>query len=271
MKWITRKEPGRRTKDPPTQTLIVEALSKLPVGRAFGSDKIAAEAAAMLIAAAPTMWAVLGVLTHDTTIRAWLEENAPDVLCIQETKVVDDAFPREGFEALGYELSIFGQRTYNGVAIASKLPIEDTETGLPLADDEEARGIAATIGGVRIVGIYVPNGREAGTDKYEYKLRWLDALRAWLDDRYDLAQPLVVAGDFNMTPYSTRYGNLRRDSGLRRASGGLNTTWPALMTPLGLALDHFLVGAKVRRAAMRVGPRLWSDYRPIIGTFELGP
>jgi exodeoxyribonuclease-3 len=145
-------------------------------------------------------WNVNSIRTREDRVLLWLEENAPDVLCIQETKVVDDAFPREGFEALGYELSIFGQRTYNGVAIASKLPIEDTETGLPLADDEEARGIAATIGGVRIVGIYVPNGREAGTDKYEYKLRWLDALRAWLDDRYDLAQPLVVAGDFNIAP-----------------------------------------------------------------------
>lgn len=83
--------------------------------------------------------------------------------------------------------------------------------------------------------------------------------------------PVIVAGDFNMTPFSTRYGRLLKESGLRRATGGLNTTWPSLVTPLGLALDHFLVGAKVKRAAMRVGPRLWSDHRPIVGTFDLGP
>lgn len=82
--------------------------------------------------------------------------------------------------------------------------------------------------------------------------------------------PVIVAGDFNMTPFSTRYGNLLEETGLRRASGGLNTTWPSMITPLALALDHFLVNSTVKRAAMRVGPRLWSDHRPIIGTFDIG-
>lgn len=145
-------------------------------------------------------WNVNSIRTREDRVLLWLEENAPDVLCLQETKVVDDAFPREGFEALGYELTIFGQQTYNGVAIASKLPIEDVELGLPLDDDEDARGIAATIGGVRIAGLYVPNGRRLDADHYQYKLKWLDALHDWLDEHCDPAQPLILAGDFNIAP-----------------------------------------------------------------------
>ncbi|NQV82639.1 MAG: endonuclease/exonuclease/phosphatase family protein [Rhodospirillales bacterium] len=90
---------------------------------------------------------------------------------------------------------------------------------------------------------------------------------ATLVKRFD--GPVVVAGDFNMTPFSTRFGRLLKEADLRRATGGLNTTWPSLLTPLGLGLDHFLVSSKVKRAAMRVGPRLWSDHRPIVGTFDL--
>ena len=119
---------------------------------------------------------------------------------MQETKVVDENFPRAGFEERGYTLSLFGQRTYNGVAIASKLPIEDVELGLPLDDDDDARGIAATIAGVRIASLYVPNGRRLDADHYQYKLRWLDALHAWLGENHDPSAPLVLAGDFNIAP-----------------------------------------------------------------------
>jgi len=145
-------------------------------------------------------WNVNSIRTREDRVLLWLDEHEPDVLCMQETKVVDDDFPREGFEARGYELSIFGQRTYNGVAIASRLPITDVELGLPLDGDEEARGIAATIGGVRIVDLYVPNGRKLGTDKFEYKLAWLDAMARWLGERCDPAEPLAVVGDFNIAP-----------------------------------------------------------------------
>jgi exodeoxyribonuclease-3 len=145
-------------------------------------------------------WNVNSIRTREDRVLLWLDEHAPDVLLMQETKTVDDNFPREGFEERGYELSIHGQRTYNGVAIASKLPIEDVESGLPLEGDEEARGIAATIGGVRVVDLYVPNGRKVGTDKFEYKLRWLDALARWLGERCSPREPLVVAGDFNIAP-----------------------------------------------------------------------
>jgi len=145
-------------------------------------------------------WNVNSIRTRVDRVLLWLDEHQPDVLCMQETKVVDDNFPREGFEERGYSLSLLGQRTYNGVAIASRLPVEDVERGLPLADDEDARGIAATIGGVRIVSLYVPNGRQLEADHYQYKLRWLDALRAWLDEHHKPSDPLILVGDFNVAP-----------------------------------------------------------------------
>ena len=145
-------------------------------------------------------WNVNSIRTREDRVLLWLDEHEPDVLCMQETKVIDDDFPRAGFEERGYSLSLLGQRTYNGIAIASRLPVTDVEAGLPLVGDEEARGIAVTVGGIRVVGLYVPNGRQVGTDKYEYKLAWLDALRGWLDERCDASEPLILAGDFNIAP-----------------------------------------------------------------------
>ncbi len=145
-------------------------------------------------------WNVNSIRTREDRVLLWLDEHEPDVLLMQETKVVDENFPREGFEERGYTLALHGQRTYNGVAIASKLPIEDLETGFPLADDEDARGIAATIAGIRVGGLYVPNGRRLDADHYQYKLRWLDALHVWLRETGDPAAPLILAGDFNIAP-----------------------------------------------------------------------
>ncbi|MBT5772797.1 MAG: exodeoxyribonuclease III [Dehalococcoidia bacterium] len=145
-------------------------------------------------------WNVNSVRTREDRVLLWLREHEPDVLCMQETKVVDEDFPTAGFEELGYTVSIHGQKTYNGVAIASRLPVEDVVVGLPLDGDDEARGIAVTVGGVRIVDVYVPNGSEVGSDKYAYKLRWLDALGAWLDGNADPSAALVVTGDYNIAP-----------------------------------------------------------------------
>jgi len=145
-------------------------------------------------------WNVNSIRTREDRVLLWLREHEPDVLCMQETKVVDEDFPREGFEELGYEVSIHGQRTYNGVAIASKVPIEDVVVGLPLEGDEEARGIAVTAGGVRVVDLYVPNGGVVGSEKYAYKLRWLDALCDWLEGHAAPSEALVLAGDYNIAP-----------------------------------------------------------------------
>lgn len=145
-------------------------------------------------------WNVNSVRTRLDRVLLWLQEHEPDVLCMQETKVVDEDFPREGFEELGYQVSIHGQKAYSGVAIASRMPVSEVEVGLPLDDDEEARGIAVTVGGVRIVDVYVPNGGEVGSEKYAYKLRWLDALGEWIEGHAAPSDALVVTGDYNIAP-----------------------------------------------------------------------
>lgn len=130
-----------------------------------------------------------------------VETWSPDVLCLQETKVEDGGFPHETFETLGYvHRLIHGQRTYNGVAILSKLPLDDTIISMSDGvNDDHARVLSATVGGVRVVNLYVPNGQAVGTDKFHYKLQWLDRLRAFLN-RFDPTQPVAVVGDLNIAP-----------------------------------------------------------------------
>jgi len=198
-------------------------------------------------------WNVNSIRTREDRVLLWLDENEPDVLCMQETKVVDDDFPREGFEERGYSLSIFGQRTYNGVAIASKLPIEEVELGLPLAGDEDARGIAATVGGVRIASLYVPNGRQLGAEHYQYKLRWLDALRGWMDEGYDPSIPLVLAGDFNIAPED-------RDVHDPAAWEGSVMNSDEVRARLQTLLDWGLVDS-LRTVTDEAGVFTWWDYR----------
>lgn len=134
-------------------------------------------------------------------VLGWIEENEPDVLAIQETKVEDDKFPRTEFEELGYEIATNGQKSWNGVALLSRFPIENVRRGF--GDDlmpEDARIIAATIDGVEIVNTYVPNGSAVGSDKWAYKLRWLDRFAGYLRERYAPGSPLVWLGDVNVAP-----------------------------------------------------------------------
>lgn len=131
----------------------------------------------------------------------WLAENEPDVLAIQETKVENDKFPREAFEELGYELALNGQKAWNGVAIVSRLPIEDVRIGF--GDDlfqEDARIITAKIEGVNLINTYVPNGNTVGSEKWDYKLRWLDRFGRMLRERYRKDEPLIWMGDINIAP-----------------------------------------------------------------------
>ncbi len=131
----------------------------------------------------------------------WIRDAAPDVLCLQETKVVDEDFPRGPFEELGYRVEVFGQKTYNGVAILSRLPLEDVTRGLPGDGPEDPRRvIEATVDGIRILNLYVPNGKAAGTEAYEAKLAWLRRLREHLDRDCDPAGDLVMLGDMNIAP-----------------------------------------------------------------------
>ena len=116
------------------------------------------------------------------TIMRWFEEVQPDVACLQEIKCVDEKFPSEAFERLGYNVAVHGQKTYNGVALLSKTPMEDVQRGLPGdPGDEQARYVEAVISGrrpVRVVGLYLPNGNPVDTEKFDYKLAWMNRLTA---------------------------------------------------------------------------------------------
>jgi len=130
----------------------------------------------------------------------WLREFQPDVVGLQETKLEDHRFPDDALAEAGYRSVFHGQKTYNGVAILARESIGDVQIAIPGFDDSQARAIAATVGSVRVVNLYVVNGQDVGTDKYSYKLRWLDAVHGWLADELKAHPRLVVLGDFNIAP-----------------------------------------------------------------------
>jgi exodeoxyribonuclease-3 len=136
---------------------------------------------------------------------AWLKERSPDIVCLQEIKCVDGAFPREPFEGLGYNIAIHGQKGFNGVAILSKLPLEEVTPRLP-GDEEDAQArfleaVVSTASGVlRVASIYLPNGNPPDSDKYNYKIRWMERLTAHVRGRLELQEPFVLAGDYNVIP-----------------------------------------------------------------------
>jgi len=149
-------------------------------------------------------WNVNSVRQRMDSLQAWLKERSPDIVCLQEIKCTDEAFPREPLEALGYNVAVHGQKTWNGVALLSKLPFDEVAPGLMGDDgDEQARFLEALVsikgGALRVVSLYLPNGN-GGEDKYAYKLRWMDRLAKFSDERLKLEEPLVLAGDYNVIP-----------------------------------------------------------------------
>ena len=130
----------------------------------------------------------------------WLAANQPDVLCMQETKLPDDKFTHAEFKAVGYESQWFGQKTYNGVALLSKMPADDVTRNIFGFDDEQTRVIAGSIDGVRVICAYFPNGQSPGSDKFAYKMKWLLALREWVALEMAKQPKLVLMGDFNIAP-----------------------------------------------------------------------
>jgi len=130
----------------------------------------------------------------------YLAEHQPDVLALQETKMTDDKFPAAEIKAAGYQVVFMGQKTYNGVAIISKHAIEDVSMDIPLLDDPQKRVIAATINGVRIIDVYIPNGQEVGSEKYAYKMGWLSALKTYVEVELKQHNKLVLLGDYNIAP-----------------------------------------------------------------------
>ena len=128
----------------------------------------------------------------------WLEKERPDVLCLQETKVKDEEFPLDPFKELGYEAAFRGQKSYNGVAILSRNAVSRVESGLYKQPNEEARFLKAEVFQVPVINVYVPQGVAPGTDKFQYKLRWLTDLLLYLKEHFALGAPLLLAGDFNV-------------------------------------------------------------------------
>ena len=149
-------------------------------------------------------WNVNSVTARLGVVEQWLKLAAPDVVCLQELKCEDAKFPRQQIEDLGYNVQTHGQKTYNGVAILSKLPIDETLRGLPRGEgDEQARYIECVIGGpkpFRIASIYLPNGNPLGTEKFTYKLDWFGRLHAHAKELLKLEEPVILAGDYNVIP-----------------------------------------------------------------------
>ena len=150
-------------------------------------------------------WNVNSIKQRVENLTAWLTERSPDIVCLQETKCIDEAFPREPFEALGYNVAVHGQKTFNGVAILSKLRLDEVIPRLPGdTEDDHARFIEATIstgnGVLRVASLYLPNGNPPSTDKYSYKIRWMERLLKYTVERLQLEEPLILAGDYNVIP-----------------------------------------------------------------------
>lgn len=147
-------------------------------------------------------WNVNSIKIRLEQVLRWLEKVQPDVLALQETKVTDDNFPADAIEAAGYSVVFSGQKTYNGVALLAKKPLKITQcvTDIPGLDDPQRRILAATINGVRILNLYVVNGSTVGSDKFDYKLDWLDKVTHWVEKEAAKNPKFVILGDFNIAP-----------------------------------------------------------------------
>jgi len=232
-------------------------------------------------------WNVNSIKQRIDSALAWLAERSPDIVCLQETKCVDDAFPREPFEALGYNLALHGQKTFNGVALLSKMPFDEVSNGLPGDHaDDHARFIEAVVstahGALRIASIYLPNGNPPDTEKYPYKIGWMRRLTSYARERLSLGEPLVLAGDFNVIPTAADARNpqnwigdalflpqTRREfrallnlgltDAVRAASddAGLYTFWDyqagAWQKNVGIRIDHVLLSPQAADQLTDVG------------------
>ena len=246
-------------------------------------------------------WNVNSLRVRLDILLDWLKKQEPEVVCLQETKLTDDLFPVSPLADLGYQAVFTGQKTYNGVAILSRLPLTDVMVALPEAPGEdEKRFIAATVQGVRVVNVYVPNGQAVGSPKFAYKLAWLERLRTFLATTYTLADALVLCGDFNVAPEPRDVYDAPKAEGeilfhpeeraafarllawglqdalrLHHAEGGLYSWWDyraaAFRRNLGFRIDHILVTPPVaaRCAAVMLNRELRrlekpSDHIPVI-------
>ena len=250
-------------------------------------------------------WNVNSMKVRLQHVLEWLAANTPDVLVLQEIKQLTEAFPAEELREAGYESLANGQKTYNGVAVVAKSVPEEPVLEIPGLDDPQRRVLASTVGGVRVINLYVPNGQAVGSDKYEYKLGWLAALRGFLHDELTRHDKLVVLGDFNIAPAdedvydAEKWGDAILCSPLeRKALGelidlGLTDVFRRFDQPektfswwdyraagfrrnAGLRIDLILTSPAMteRCSASYVDkePRAWerpSDHAPVIAEFDL--
>jgi exodeoxyribonuclease-3 len=183
----------------------------------------------------------------------YLDAERPDLLCLQETKSEDAKFPRAEIEALGYRVAFSGQKTYNGVALIAKAPLEEVVAGIPGFADEQKRVLAATTAGVRVVCVYCPNGQAVGSEKYDYKLRWYAALTDYLAAELSRHPRLAVAGDFNVAPEDRDVHDPSAWEGQVHVSEPERAAWRALLA-LGLR-DSFRLFEQPEKTYS------WWDYR----------
>ncbi len=171
-------------------------------------------------------WNVNSVRSRMDTLLPWLKHNKPDVVCLQEIKVQTDIFPSEPFEQLGYECAVFGQKSYNGVAILSREPIKEVKRGMEDGEkDEPARLIRARVRGVNVINTYVPQGREPDSDKFRYKLAWLKRLRKFFEKNHTTRQRVLWCGDMNVAPTDI---DIYNPKGLLGHVGFCPESWEAL-------------------------------------------
>lgn len=251
-------------------------------------------------------WNVNSLRVRLPHLAEWLAANPVDAIGLQELKLPDEQFPRAEIEALGMHAAHYGQKTYNGVAILARGALADVTTGIPGDADPQRRVIAATIGGVRLINVYVPNGQEVGSEKYAYKLAWLERLRAWLADEIARYPRLAIVGDFNIAPEDRDVhdpakweGSVHVSEPERRALSAITGlglvdlfrrfeqppgTWSwwdyrmgAFRRNHGLRIDLVLASAALaaRCTACTVdrSPRAWerpSDHAPVVASFDIG-
>jgi exodeoxyribonuclease III len=198
-------------------------------------------------------WNVNSLKVRLPHLADWLARAQPDALCLQELKLEDAKFPRAELEAAGYRAAFSGQKTYNGVAILSRGEPLDVGTGIPGFADEQKRVIAATVGDVRVVCVYCPNGQAVGSEKYDYKLRWYEALKDYLAAELQRHPRLAVAGDFNVAPEDRDVHDPKAWEGQVHVSEPERAAWRALLA-LGLK-DTFRLFEQPEKIYS------WWDYR----------
>lgn len=252
-------------------------------------------------------WNVNSLRVRLPQVLEWLEQNRPDIVGLQETKLTDDNFPIEDMQAAGYTAIANGQKTYNGVAVLARRPLEpnDIVREVPDFEDPQRRVLGVTCGDLRFINLYVPNGAQIGSDKFEYKLDWLDAVNAWLKQERKKHPNLVVVGDFNIAPEdrdvhdpeawrgSVLVSEPEREKFRQLLALGFKDSFRLFEQPAGsyswwdyraaafrrnrgLRIDHILVSddlaKQVTSAGIDTDPRQWerpSDHAPVLANLDL--